>query len=177
MPGREYRWLTRFTPDDRDKLRALLNAVVATSGTNGYSKPLTLEDVTQLTHSLEHKIADDMAAQLAVYDKQERIIAICTLERFPQPDRRHVLDIKRVAILPEVRGRFLKEGLVYVLDHSESMGAELLSLDVSEDGPYALWEHLGFKTIGVMQDYARVGERRLAGYYMVGAINDIRARI
>jgi hypothetical protein len=175
--GRAYRWPSRFGPRDREQLRELLNAVVATTGTNGYSSPLTPDDVARLADSLEHKIAEDMAAQLMVSDARERIIGICTIERPPQPDRRHVLDIKRVAILPEARGIFLLEGLGHVLDRCEMMGGELLSIDVSEDGPYALWERLGFKTFGIMQDYARVGERRLAGYYMTATIGDVREHL
>lgn len=175
--GRVYRWPSHLDAKDREDLRSLLNVVVATSGTNGYSSPLTPEDVDQLANSLEHKIADDMAAQLIVSDAQGRMIAICTLERPPQPDRHHVLDVKRVAILPEARGTFLVEGLGHVLDRCEMMGAELLSIDVSEDGPWRLWERVGFKTFGIMEDYARVGERRLAGYYMIATIQGIRERM
>jgi hypothetical protein len=172
--GRVYRWPSRFGPTDREQMRELLNAVVATSGTNGYSSPLTPGDITRLADSLEHKIAEDMAAQLLVSDARERMTGICTIERPPQPDRRHVLDIKRVAILPAARGTFLLEGMGHVLDRCEMMGAELLSIDVSEDGPHGLWARLGFKTFGIMQDYARVGERRLSGYYMTATIGDVR---
>lgn len=173
---RVYRWVSQFSPEDRQSLRDLLNAIVATTGTNGYSSPLTLDEVTRLTDSLERKIAADTAAHLLVYE-EVRVIATCTIERFPQPDRRHVLDIKRVAILPERQGTFLIEGTGHVLERCESMGGEIMTIDVSEDGPYALWERLGFKTFGTMQDYARVGERRLAGYYMAAEIRDVRERM
>jgi hypothetical protein len=176
--GRTYSWPSRFGPEDRDQLRALLNAIVATSGTNGYSSPLTREDVDKLADSLEHQIDHDMAAQLIVRDAKRRIVGICTMERPPQPDRRHVLDVKRVALAPDVRGGiFLIEGLAHVLDRSEAMGAELLAIDVSEDGPHGLWARLGFETFGTMQDYARVGERRLAGYYMSATIRVIREHL
>jgi len=46
------------------------------------------------------------------------------------------------------------------------MGWELAQIDVSEDGPISIWERMGFRVFGRVQDYARVGTRELEGVYM-----------
>lgn len=155
----------------------LLNEVVRTSGTNGYSTPLTLEDGRKLAAGIEIAIERDEAAQLLCRDADGKLVGIGSLRRYKQPDRRHVLEVSSVAILPDRRGQFLTDGWRQVLRRSQEMGAALLAIDVSEDGPIRLWERLGFKTWGVMKDYARVGERKLDGYYMTADVAEALARV
>jgi L-amino acid N-acyltransferase YncA len=170
-------WPERFSSHDVEQCVALLNAVVRTSGTNGYSQELSREDGDRLFEGLEFAIRRGEAFQLFARDENGRVIGIATLYRYKQPDRRHVVEISRVAILPERRGEFLMTGWREVLRLVKSIGGDLLAIDVSEDGPVALWERLGFRTWGVMKDYARVGSRRLDGYYMTISVSDALAAL
>jgi len=167
-----FEWPERFTDHDVEECVALLNAVVRTSGTNGYSKELTIDDGEQLLVGLEFAIGRGEASQLLVRDANGCVVGIATLQRYKQPDRKHVIEVSRVAIKPERRGEFLMAGWLAVLQRVQAMGAEVIAIDVSEDGPVALWERLGFKTWGVMKDYARVGSRQLDGYYMTISVRD-----
>jgi hypothetical protein len=161
-----FEWPERFSARDAEECVTLLNQVVRTSGTNGYSKELSIQDGQRLLAGLEFAISRSEALQLIVRDENGCIVAIATLQRYKQPDRKHVIEISRVAIALERRGEFLMRGWREVLQKARELGAEIIAIDVSEDGPVRLWERLGFKTWGVMQDYARVGARRLDGYYM-----------
>ncbi len=173
----KFEWPERFSLRDKNEYVALLNTVVRTSGTNGYSKELTSQDGDSLLAGLEFAISRGEASQLLVRDEDDCIVGIATLQRYKQPDRRHVLELSRVAIAPEHRGKFLKLGWRTVLRQVELMGVDLIAIDVSEDGPVRLWEKLGFKTWGVMQDYARVGSRQLSGYYMTIYLRDAWAAL
>jgi hypothetical protein len=167
-----FEWPERFSHRDIEECVALLNVVVRTSGTNGYSKELTAEDGQRLFAGLEFAISRGEASQLLARDEKGCIIGIATLQRYKQPDRHHVIEISRVAIAPERRGEFLMVGWREVLRQVGKIGGDLIAIDVSEDGPVCLWERLGFKTWGVMRDYARVGSRQLDGYYMAVYVRD-----
>jgi L-amino acid N-acyltransferase YncA len=170
-----WEWPERFSRRDVEDCVALLNAVVRTTGTNGFSKELSIEDGERLFDGLAFAVGRGEAFQLFARDERGRVIGIASLQRYKQPDRKHVVEASRVAILPERRGEFLIEGWREVLRRVAAIGADLIAIDVSEDGPIGLWERLGFRTWGVMKDYARVGERRLDGYYMVVSVDDARA--
>ena len=170
-------WPERFSGRDVEQCVALLNAVVRTSGTNGYSQELTREGGERLFEGLEFAIRRGEAFQLFARDEKGRVIGIGTLYRYKQPDRKHVVEISRVAIVPERRGEFLVAGWREVLRKARSIGVDLMAIDVSEDGPVDLWQRLGFRTWGVMKDYARVGDRRLDGYYMAISVSDALAAL
>jgi ribosomal protein S18 acetylase RimI-like enzyme len=172
-----FEWVSRFTDRDVSDMIALLNAVVRTTGTNGYSRELTAEEGRKLASGVGYAIQRGEVAQLLVRDRSGRVVGIATLQSPKQPDRHHVIEVSRVAVLPECRGRFLIKAWKEVLCRAEELGASLISIDVSEDGPVRLWERLGFTTWGVMKDYARVGARRLDGYYMVVYVHDAWARL
>ena len=175
--GVTFEWPGRFSDRDVEQCVALLNAVVRTSGTNGYSKELTIEDGRRLFAGLEFAIGRGEASQVLVRDENGSIVGMGTLQRYKQPDRKHVVEISRVAIAPERRGEFLTVGWREVLRQVESMGGDIIAIDVSEDGPMRLWERLGFRTWGVMKDYARVEGRRLDGYYMAVYVRDAWATL
>jgi ribosomal protein S18 acetylase RimI-like enzyme len=164
--GVTFEWPEHFSHRDRDECVLLLNTVASMDGTNGYSRELTVEDGHRLFTGLEFAISRREASQLLVRDEKSRIVGIATLQRYKQPDRHHAVEISRVAIAPEHRGKFLMKGWREVLHQVEEIGGDLIVIDVSEDGPVRLWERLGFKTWGVMKDYARVDSRQLNGYFM-----------
>jgi len=168
-----FAWPERFSSVDVTECTEILNAIVRTSGTNGYSNELTAEEGRHLFEGLSFAIARGEAAQLLVRDEKDlNIIGMATLMRYKQPDRRHVMEISRVAIVPERRGEFLVPAWQEVLRQVEKRGGEIIAIDISEDGPVRLWEHLGFKTWGVLKDYARVDTRQLDGYYMAVYVRD-----
>ena len=100
------------------------------------------------------------------------IVSIATLERVKlNPARRHVVEIKRMASAPEARafGNYILAGwrvIRVILDKCREIGCDIINIDVSEDGPYWMWEKLGFRTYAKVPDYARVGARTLDGYFL-----------
>lgn len=165
-----FEWARGLTESDKAQMLAILNAVASKEGTNGIPRPLTDEEAEKFTGSLDRALRHNECHQLFTRDGPDnRIVAIATLEQIKMnPARRHVIEVKRMASTPELRGfgRYLLEGWRVILEKCREIGCDLINIDVSEDGPYRMWQKLGFRVYAKIEDYARVGERRLDGYFM-----------
>lgn len=165
-----FEWSTGLTESDKIQMLAILNAVAANEGTNGIPRPLTPEEAAKFTSTLDRAVRNGECHQLFARDeKGGQIVAFATLEQIKMnPARAHVVDIKRMATAPDRRGfgRFLLEGWRVILEKCEELGCDLINIDVSEDGPYRMWEKLGFRVYAEIADYARVDDRKLNGYFL-----------
>ena len=165
-----FEWAASLTESDKAQILAILNAVASKEGTNGIPRPLTEEEGKRFTDSLDLALRRKECHQLLVKDGiDNRIVSIATLEQIKMnPARKHVIEIKRMASAPELRGfgGYLLAGWRVILEKCREIGCDLINIDVSEDGPYRMWQKLGFRTYAKIEDYARVGERRLDGYFL-----------
>ena len=164
-----YEWAASLTPSDRRQILAILNAVAADEGTNGIPRPLTDTEGEEYMAALAGALARGDCYQLLARDDADAVVAIATLEPVKMnPARRHVAEVKRMAALPSVRGVgvYLLDGWRVILDKCREIGCDIVNIDVSEDGPHRLWEKLGFRVYAHIPDYARVGTRRLDGYFL-----------
>jgi hypothetical protein len=175
----EFDWITELSDADLAEMKRILDVVATTTGTNGFSEPLDEEQTATLASKIRYGLHAGTVHQLMVRSSGE-VIGIITLESCPQPARRHIVEFRRAAIPPDHRGTFFRRGWVEVLRKCQEMGWEIAQIDVSEDGPIALWERMGFRIFGRVADYARVGARRLEGVYMtldvVAALRAVEAR-
>lgn len=165
-----FEWSRGLTESDKIQMLAIINAVAGKEGTNGIPRPLTEKEAAKFTSALDHAVRHGDCHQLFARDeKDRRIVAIATLEQIKMnPARAHVVEIKRMASAPDHRGfgRFLLEGWRVILEKCQELGCDLINIDVSEDGPYHMWEKLGFRVYAEIADYARVGDRKLNGYFL-----------
>jgi hypothetical protein len=161
----DFDWITELGDADLMEMKRILDVVATTTGTNGFSEPLDEAELTALASKIRYGLAVGTLHHLMVRSGG-KVVGIVTLEASSQPTRRHIVEIRRAAIPPDQRGRFLRRGWGEVLRKCQAMGWEIAQIDVSEDGPIVLWERMGFRIFGRVQDYARVGARRLEGVYM-----------
>jgi len=165
-----FEWSTGLTETDKIQMLSILNAVAANEGTNGIPRPLTAEEGAKFTSTLDRAVRNGECHQLFARDEKDgHIVAFATLEQIKMnPARAHVVDLKRMATAPDRRGfgRFLLEGWRVILEKCEELGCDLINIDVSEDGPYQMWEKLGFRVYAEIADYARVDDRKLNGYFL-----------
>lgn len=165
-----FEWPTRLTESDKAQMLAILNAVAGKEGTNGIPRPFSAEEAAKFTSGLDRTLRRRECHQLFARDGPDRrIVAIATLEQIKMnPARAHVVEIKRMASAPDHRGfgGFLLEGWRVILDKCRELGCDLINIDVSADGPYRMWEKLGFRVYAEIADYARVGDRRLNGFFL-----------
>jgi hypothetical protein len=174
-------WAQRLTQTDEEQVLAILNAVASKEGTNGIPRPLTAEEGAKLMSSLARGIRYGECHQLfARRGADHRIIGVATLEQNKIHARSHVADVKRMAMAPEVRsfaGRCLLAGWRAIMEKCRELGCDIINIDVSEDGPHELWQRLGFRVYARIDDYARVGERRLEGYFMHVYLSEAEAAL
>lgn len=165
-----FEWATHLTKTDEAEMLAILNEVARSEGTNGIPRPLSEDEAERLFASLGRALQHGECHQLlARMTRGGAVVGIATLERIKIPARSHVVEVKRMALAPESRhfaGRWLVAGWRAILDKAREMGCDIINIDVSEDGPYELWQKLGFRVYAKISDYARVGERRLDGYFL-----------
>jgi len=179
QPPLVFDWITELGDADLAEMKRILDVVATTSGTNGFSEPLDEVQLATLASKIRYGLHAGTVHQLMAR-AGGTVVGIVTLESTSQPARRHIVEVRRAAVPPHERGRFFRRGWVEVLYKCRAMGWEIAQIDVSEDGPIALWERMGFRIFGKVADYARVGTRRLDGVYMTldiaAAVHAIEAR-
>jgi L-amino acid N-acyltransferase YncA len=163
-------WPSRLTDSDKEQMLAILNAVAGKEGTNGIPRPFTVAEGDAFAAALDGAMSRGECYQLFAREEEGgRIRAFATIEPVKMnPARAHVIEVKRMAADPAARGfgGYLVEGWRAILHKCEELDRDLICIDVSEDGPYRLWQKLGFRVYAKMADYARVGTRKLDGYYL-----------
>jgi GNAT superfamily N-acetyltransferase len=163
-------WPSRLTDSDKEQMFAILNAVASREGTNGISRPLSVAEGEAFAAALDGAMSRRECYQLFAREAEGGTIrALATLEPLKMnPARAHVVEVKRMAADPDARGfgGYLLEGWRQILRKCEELGRDLICIDVSEDGPYRLWQKLGFRIYAKSADYARVGTRKLDGYHL-----------
>jgi hypothetical protein len=158
----------------------LMNLVLENEDTIGFPEPLTVEEGGKVLGSLARAIKHGNKLLLLMREQHsDRIVGHLILTQSALPNCRHVAEISRVFVHPNYRGvSSIRIGLREVLDKCSQLGIELLTLDVrANTRVHKLWQALGFDTIGVMQDYARVNGESFPGCYMYQSVSVLRGHI
>ncbi len=167
MSAFRFTWSEQLDDADRASMVRLLNDVAVSSGTNGFDRPLTRAQQDKLCASINFGLSAGSVEQLLVREAAgNEIVGIATLEMASQPTRCHIVEIKRVIIRREKRGLLMVRAWQEILLKCESRKWELVCIDVSEDGPHALWRKLGFVEYARVEDYARTEGRKQMGYFL-----------
>lgn len=113
--------------------------------------------------------------QLLIGSVNGRLVVACVLKPQCLPTTCHLAELQKGIIEPEHRGRGLLEAaLKQITEKARQMGITRLLLDVREDSPaHRLWQHWGFNTFGVLEDYAHHAGRVWAGHYMEQSVDDL----
>jgi GNAT superfamily N-acetyltransferase len=182
MPVMQFDWVESVSETDGRQMVSIINAVAAKEGTNGFSQPLSETAARKLVERLNYGLKHGDCQQLFARETQRgEVVSIVTLEGIKIPARSHTVELKRMATAPAWRGaaggRFLIHGWRVILDRCRALGYDILNIDVSEDGPYQLWQRFGFEIYAKVADYARVGDRRLDGYFLSVYLDAAYARL
>jgi hypothetical protein len=72
----------------------------------------------------------------------------------------------------------LRLALAEIVSRARELGVEQFELDVRENSrAHRLWQQMGFRTWGVMDDYARVNGCAYRGHYMRQSVDDLSNRL
>lgn len=172
-------WQDPFDSDTQAEVLHLMNHVLEREDTIGFPGPVAWEEGMRLMEATAQAVAAGEKQILLFRTGGNTIVGHVLLSRQMLPNCRHIGEIARTFVHPDYRGlSVVRSGLRAVLDRAEAIGLDVLQLDVRAGTRIArLWEALGFRIIGEMEDYARVNGQRFAGYFMYQHVAVLRARL
>ena len=171
-------WNPVFTGVVGAGLVGLINATVTDGGTLGFAEVLTAEAAERLLLGLNRKILEgDAEALYATLDAEPAFFVMINLSGMP--NCRHSAELVKGVVAPRLRGQHLPRAAFRALvERARALGIEQFVLDVREGTrAHALWSHYGFKTWGVLPNYARVDGKTYAGHYMAQSVEALAAVI
>lgn len=174
-------WLQWNPKLDRNVIEAILALYDATTldgGTLGHASPMTSAERDRFASDLAYGLrAGDLHLLLARSAGRPVFMAMLVPDRLP--NCRHRATLCKGTVHPDWRGRgMVTRAFRALIERAEQLGIEQFVLDVREGTrAQALWRRLGFVTFGVLEDYARVGNARHRGYYMVQSVDALRVRL
>jgi GNAT superfamily N-acetyltransferase len=108
-----------------------------------------------------------------------RLVLSCLMRQQQLPTTAHIAELQKGVIAPECRGRgLLRPAFRAIVEKAGTLGVQLLTLDVREASPaHRLWRSMGFRTFGLLEDYARFEGQSYRGHYMQQRVQDLAARL
>lgn len=172
-------WQEQFDSITQAEVLRLMNHVLEREDTIGFPGPVAWDEGMRLMGSTAQAVTAGEKHILLFRTDDQAIVGHVLLSRRTLPNCRHIGEIARTFVHPDYRGlSVVRSGLRAVLDRAEAIGIDVLQLDVRAGTRIArLWEALGFRVIGEMEDYARVIGQRFAGYFMYQHVAVLRARL
>jgi ribosomal protein S18 acetylase RimI-like enzyme len=140
----------------------LFDRLVRDGAALGWVQPPTRAEVADLlTDAAAAAARGDGGLRVAVAD--HALAGLGYWLRYRRPTRQPHGDVERVAVDPRWQGRGVGRALTSSLvDSARAAGVEQLTLDVRGDNVRAarLYESLGFRRYGVLEDFVAVGDDR-----------------
>ncbi|MEV8515099.1 GNAT family N-acetyltransferase [Dactylosporangium sp. NPDC051484] len=169
----QYTWPTELSEDDMLEMLDMMNAVAVRERTLGFFEPLDRGKGLNLLRAFDADLRRGTVQLLAVRNDEGRMVGMVTLARAPLPARRHVVEMRRCVVHPDYRGQFLIEGWEHALRKAVEMGCAVVTLEVRDDGPVALWRRIGFNEYGRLPDYARNDGNPVTGFFMYARCREL----
>lgn len=169
-------WPTIVDAGMQGELVALINRVLEKETTIGFPGPLPPAQAWALMADMAAAVASEKKHVLLFRAADRSIIGHVLFTQSALPNCRHIGEVSRVFIHPEQRGvHIIKLGLNAVLDKADKLGIENIQLDVRAHTPiHRLWQSLGFLSIGIMKDYARVDGQSFDGCFMYQSVVELK---
>lgn len=174
----ELRWLSAIDEQTGSGILAVMNRVLQNETTIGFPGPLDENTGRSLMRQL-HEDVQTGRRHVLVAEKGNKVVGQLILTPNQLPNCRHTVEISRGIIDPAFRGAGLSlRAFREVANKCEELNRELIWLDV-RDGTLAAmwWRHFGFKPFGVLEDYARVGDKTYTGVYMAQSLANLKQRL
>lgn len=173
-------WPSQLSNETQREIFHLMNMVLEKEDTIGFPGPLSESEGSSIIRGVAEAVADGKKHLLLLREEaSHRVVGHLILTPSALPNCRHVAEISRVFVHPEYRGvASIRIGMREVVQKCDRIGVEVITLDVRANTRiHKLWQALGFDTIGIMQDYARVNGQSFAGCFMYQSVSVLKDRM
>lgn len=167
VSGTEYvlYWPAALSEEDRRELLSLYDEVARHESTHGYTGSIANDLGRAMVDAEAESVSTGQIHMLLARDA-DGLVGSLILQPFVSDARGHTVNSKKAVVARRARGIFAPLMFDEAIRKAVSIGAEIATLDVAEDGPVQLWKSMGFKEYGVLDDYARRNGRSLKGYFL-----------
>lgn len=161
-----------------DSLLELMEMSAGDDGILGFEKALDFQGSQNFKHDLCDQVAAGICKIIIAKDKQNNVVLSCLLKGSHQDTSKHIYDLQKGFIHPELRGSgLLPKAMCFIARVAMKNNVDVLTLDVrGNTKAHRLWQRVGFKTFGIMNDYARYNGKKYSGHYMSITTKELQER-
>lgn len=172
------KWLSALADADAHRIVELVEGTTLEGATLGYAERMSGDEAEAFIAELRYRIDKGDSLALVGVDGSN-LVFFCMMTRNPMPNCRHRAELSKGVVDPEYRGQsIIPNAFRKIVLKAESLGIEQLIIDVRESSrAHLLWQRFGFKSYGVLDDYARVGEEVYRGHLLVQPVCVLRKQV
>ena len=173
-----FSWPASIDETLRKGIVSLYNDAIDQTTVIGYTQHLSQEEGDVLVDGLDASLQKGELALFAGAVGDE-VVVMALLNASDMPNCSHIANLSKGII----RSDFQKNGLVRkaflaIAEYCEQQGYSLITLDVRENcKAHHVWQSVGFREYGRLDDYARVDGIAHAGVFMCQSTADLKARM
>ncbi|HYD81460.1 MAG TPA: GNAT family N-acetyltransferase [Paucimonas sp.] len=173
-----YRWTQRIDETLEGRIIELMREVTAGAPIIGFGTAIADDEAKAYIKELRENLAAEKCRLLTIYSSERELIGLCTLKRNLNPNNRHITDLAKGMIAEKYRGGMVLPAAFHeIAIRCEQDGVEVVTLDVRADTPaHRVWQKFGFRSYGVLDDYARVNGQVFAGHFMMQKVSELKDR-
>ncbi|CAQ69734.1 GNAT family N-acetyltransferase [Cupriavidus taiwanensis] len=172
------KWLSALADVEAHRIVDLVEGTTLEGATLGYAERMSIDEAEAFIAELSYRIAKGQTLALVGIDGSN-LVFFCMMTRNPMPNCRHRAELSKGVVHPDYRGQnIIPHAFREIVLKAESLGIDQLVLDVRAGSrAHLLWQRFGFKSYGVLDDYARVGDEVYRGHFLVQPVCSLRKHV
>ncbi len=174
----KYAWPQSIDDELAKAIIALMRATTQTTPIIGFSNVINDGQAQLYIEELRTNLTAGKCHLLAVLANDGSLIGKCILRRNLNPNNRHIVDLAKGMIAERFRGGglVLAAAFIEITRLCQAENIELVTLDVrAGTRAHRVWERFGFRTYGILEDYARCDGQSIAGHFMSQPVAELRS--
>lgn len=163
-----FSWPEDVSSELADRIVTLMRGVTEAAPIIGFGTTINDAQASAYVTELRANLVAGKCRLLTILDDRGELIGLCTVRRNLNPNNAHIADLAKGMIDERCRGgQVLAAAFAEIARRCLDDGVELLTLDVrAGTRAHAVWQHYGFETYGILDDYARAGGQSFTGHFM-----------
>ena len=172
------KWLSALADVEAHRIVDLVEGTTLEGATLGYAERMSIDEAEAFIAELSYRIEKGQTLALVGIDGSN-LVFFCMMTRNPMPNCRHRAELSKGVVHPDYRGQnIIPHAFREIVLKAESLGIDQLVLDVRAGSrAHLLWQRFGFKSYGVLDDYARVGDEVYRGHFLVQPVCSLRKHV